>query len=320
MIVRLLCCFLTSFFLVLLLMPHFIDHMKRIGFNQNVSEYSLEEYKNKAKTPVMGGVLFVTVPTICSLVFFPDIFMDLDTAIVLLVFVGYGLIGFLDDYLIVVKHNNDGLKPWQKFSLQLLLAILFYLVFRRHAVLDIVIPFTGFSWNLGRYYVLLILFMFTGSSNAVNLTDGMDGLAAGCTEIALIPFLIFAWLDHRFALCGFILALLGALLGYLRYNVHPAKVFMGDTGSLALGAALAAIAMVLKKELALAVIGGVFVIETLCVIIQISSVKLTGHRVFPYTPIHYAFVLKGMNEQKVVRMFWIAGCIFALLGLFIGLH
>ena len=164
-------------------------------------------------------------------------------------------------------------------------------------------------------YSILVFFMFTGASNAVNLTDGMDGLAAGCSFISYIAFLIIALCMKEYQVAIFISSLLGALLGYLHYNVSPAKIFMGDTGSLALGAGFAAIAMVLKQELLLIIIGGVFVWETLCVIIQISSVKIRKKRVFKYTPIHYSFVLDGISEKRVVRSFWLLSLICAVIGL-----
>lgn len=305
---------------VLILMPHWIDYLKKLSFNQSVSEYSLEEYKEKAKTPIMGGVLFIVIPILVTILFDPKGAFALENTIVLLTFLMYGLIGFIDDFLIVIKHNNDGLSPWQKFGMQIFMAIVFYVIYRNHADLAIHIPFTDHAWVLGGFYGVLILFMFAGSSNAVNLTDGMDGLAAGCMTLSLIPFLVFCLQQSKFTLATFICALEGALLGYLHFNVKPARIFMGDTGSLALGAVLAALAMVTKKELALIVIGGVFVIETLCVIIQISSVKLRHKKVFPYTPIHYAFVIKGMGERQVVHLFWLAAFLFMLAGLWVGLN
>jgi phospho-N-acetylmuramoyl-pentapeptide-transferase len=312
--------FIVSLFAVLFLMPYLIDYLKGLSFNQNVSEYSLQEYKEKAKTPIMGGVLFIVVPVIVTIV--ETLLLHhfrVDAAIILIVFAGYGLIGFIDDYLIVVKKNNDGLKPGLKFLMQLALAAIFFWLYRSHAVLDVRIPFLNKTVYFGALYSVLILFMFTGASNAVNLTDGMDGLAAGCTVFALIPYLVFGIMQGNHGAVIFIASLLGALFGYLKYNIKPAKIFMGDTGSLALGAALAAIAMVEKQELTLIMAGGVFVIETLCVMIQIGSVKLRHKRVFPYTPIHYAFTVKGVPEEKVVRYFWVCAIICAVIGGFIAL-
>ena len=318
MAIRMMLGFVISLIVVLLLMPHFIDFLKKISFNQTVNDYSLQEYKEKAKTPIMGGILFIITPVLVTILLYPACLLDYKVCMVFLAFVGYGLIGFTDDFLIAVKKNNDGLKAQYKFGLQLLLAIVFYIMYQEHSILSIQLLFNGPVINLGLFYVVLILFMFTGSSNAVNLTDGMDGLAAGCTCFSLIPFLIFAYLSENIAISVFVTSLLGALFGYLHYNVKPAKIFMGDTGSLALGGVLAALAMVLKKEIPLILIGGVFVIETLCVIIQITSVKTRHKKVFPYTPIHYSFVIKGMSENNTVHLFWVVSALFAILGFFAG--
>ena len=162
--------------------------------------------------------------------------------------------------------------------------------------------------------------MFAGASNAVNLTDGMDGLSSGVSIIALIPYLVITLKQEKIGLAIFVVCLIGALLGYLYYNKKPARVFMGDTGSLALGGVLAALAMITKTELLLILIAGVPVIETLCVMIQIGSVKIRHKKVFPYTPIHYAFRIKGMPEVSIVRMFWLAEAILAGIGLLIGIR
>ena len=311
MYVRLILAFIISLILVLIGMPKLIDYLKKISFNQTVSEYSLKEYKEKAKTPTMGGILFIVVPIIVTLFLAKGVLADLKMIVILLSFAGYGLIGFIDDYIIVIKRDNEGLRPKQKFIMQLLLAIIFFIIYRNNVSLDITIPIIKVVLPLSWLYSILVFFMFTGASNAVNLTDGMDGLAAGCSFISYIAFLIIALCMKEYQVAIFISSLLGALLGYLHYNVSPAKIFMGDTGSLALGA----IAMVLKQELLLIIIGGVFVWETLCVIIQISSVKIRKKRVFKYTPIHYSFVLDGISEKRVVRSFWLLSLICAVIGL-----
>ena len=315
MYVRLILAFIISLILVLIGMPKLIDYLKKISFNQTVSEYSLKEYKEKAKTPTMGGLLFIVVPIIVTLFLAKGVLADLKMIVILLSFAGYGLIGFIDDYIIVIKRDNEGLRPKQKFIMQLLLAIIFFIIYRNNVSLDITIPIIKVVLPLSWLYSILVFFMFTGASNAVNLTDGMDGLAAGCSFISYIAFLIIALCMKEYQVAIFISSLLGALLGYLHYNVSPAKIFMGDTGSLALGAGFAAIAMVLKQELLLIIIGGVFVWETLCVIIQISSVKIRKKRVFKYTPIHYSFVLDGISEKRVVRSFWLLSLICAVIGL-----
>ncbi len=320
MAMKMIMCFFASLVAVMAIMPWFIGFLKRLSFKQSVSEYSLEDDKKKAGTPIMGGILFILAPIVATLLVSPSLIGDFDTLTVMLAFFGYGLIGFIDDYLIAVKKNNDGLTPAQKFGMQLVLAIVFFMMYRGRADLSVSIPFTQTRISFGWGYFILILFMFTGSSNAVNLTDGMDGLAAGCSVFALIPFVAFSVVGQKTGLSIFTIGLIGALVGYLYYNKKPARVFMGDTGALALGGVLAALAMITKKEFALVVVGGVFVVETLCVIIQQVSVR-TGHgKVFSYTPIHYAFRLQGVPEEKIVLSFWIAEAACAALGLWIGLH
>ena len=310
--------FVLSLSIVLVTMPFLIQYLKKLSFKQTVSEYALEDDKKKAGTPIMGGILFIIVPVVLTLIFVKDVFQDLDTLIVLLAFIGYGLIGFVDDFLIAVLKNN--LKPLYKFLMQVLLAVIFFMLYRSHASLEITLPITRIVLPLGIAYFFLVLFMFAGSSNAVNLTDGMDGLSSGVSIIALIPYLVITIRQEKIGLAIFVICLIGALLGYLYYNKKPARVFMGDTGSLALGGVLAALAMITKTELLLILIAGVPVIETLCVMIQIGSVKIRHKKVFPYTPIHYAFRIKGMPEVSIVRMFWLVEAILAGIGLFIGIR
>ncbi|MBR4454602.1 MAG: phospho-N-acetylmuramoyl-pentapeptide-transferase [Solobacterium sp.] len=319
--------FLVSLAAVWTLMPGLIRYMKKISFSQTVSEYSLEEYREKGKTPIMGGILFIVVPLIVSLISELFVGFSNDLLILQITFFGYGLIGFLDDWLIAVRHNNEGLLPRWKFLLQVLLALIIFFIYRGNGgELTLRIPFAHTALNLGPLYLVLILLMFSGASNAVNLTDGMDGLAAGCCVSSFAVFLILAVRDGNVQLAGFFSALIGALIGFLHYNVHPAKIFMGDTGALALGGALAAASLVMKQEIALIVIGGVYVLDTLSCIIQIGSVKLRNKRVFPYTPIHYTFVLSkekkglGLQEAQTVHIIWLASAVFAVLGLIVALN
>jgi phospho-N-acetylmuramoyl-pentapeptide-transferase len=319
MTVKMLLVFLISLAAVMIAMPPFIKYLQKLSFRQSVSEYALEDDKKKAGTPIMGGILFIIVPIVVSLISSPKELTDMDTWIVFLAYAGYGVIGFIDDYLIAVKKNNDGLTPIQKFSMQVVLAAVFFLIYRSHAQLSISLPFVSHQVNLGWGYFILVLFMFAGSSNAVNLTDGMDGLSSGVTILALIPYTVICVLQQRVGLSVFCCSLLGALLGYLYFNKKPARVFMGDTGALALGGVLAGLAMITKTELLLIIIAGVPVIETVCVLIQQVAVR-TGHKkVFIYTPIHYAFRIKGMPETHIVEMFWAVEAVFALAGLLIYL-
>lgn len=317
---KLILCFLISLIAVLILMPYFIRWMKAKSVGQSISEYSLSDDQKKAGTPIMGGILFILIPVIVTLISSPKAVKDIETWIVILAFMGYGVIGFIDDWLIAVRHDNTGLKPMQKFIMQVILAVVFFLLYRSHAELEVILPIGHHVWHLGYGYFILVLFMFVGSSNAVNLTDGMDGLAAGCSIIAIAAYLIIAIVQKRMGVSVLAAGVIGALFGYLHYNKKPAKVFMGDTGSLALGGILAAMAMVTKTEISLILIGGIFVADTLTVIIQITSVKLRHKKVFPYTPIHFAFRLAGMPENSVVHMFWLIEALCAALGLLLALH
>lgn len=319
MILKMAIGFLVTLVLVLILMPKFIVYMKKLSVRQSISQYSLEEDQKKAGTPIMGGILFIVIPVLVTLCVNYRLVTDLDTMIVILAFAGYGAIGFLDDYLIAVKKNNDGLKPRYKLILQVILAVLFFFLYMKKGDLELIWPISHHASHLGFLYFLLVLFMFSGSSNAVNLTDGMDGLSSGCSIIALFAFFIISLCQKQYGLSVLIFNIIAGLFGYLYYNKKPAQVFMGDTGSLALGGLLAAIALVLKQEIALIFIGGIFVLDTLSVIIQISSVKIRHKKVFLYTPIHFAFRIKGMPETKVVHMFYLVEAVLACIGLVIAL-
>lgn len=309
-------CFALSFGLMLLIMPHFIKLLKSLNYNQSVSEYALEEYKNKAKTPIMGGLLFVLIPIVVVVALDYKIIFNAHSLLVIMSYLLFCLVGFLDDFIIIVKQNNDGLSPKLKMAMQLVFAGLIFVLFRNSISTEISI--FNFSFDLGLFYAVFMIFMYAAESNAVNFTDGMDGLCAGVSFISLIPFLIFAFIAKENYVVLIIASVLGGLLGYLFFNFFPAKVFMGDSGSLALGALFASIAVVLNKEFALLFVGGVFLWEMVCVCIQQIAVRTIHRRVFSYTPIHYAFVLKGLREKKVVILFYMITIVCSLVGLLIG--
>lgn len=314
------CGFLLTIGGMLLFMPPLIEKLRVLKFGQTEREEGLESHKKKTGTPTMGGIAFVAIPFLVYLILCLTgaVRLTINAAIVWTAFMGYGLIGFLDDYIIAVKKDNTGLKPWIKFALQSLLAVsVFGMYLFSGNPMTIHIPATDINLNLSYLYFLMVFFMFTGCSNAVNLADGVDGLCAGLSAIALVPFFIFG-LIQDFNIAAIALFVIAGLLGYLVFNLHPAKVFMGDTGSLALGGLLAAMSMVLKTELLLIVIGGVFVAETLSVILQVGYYKRTKKRIFLMAPVHHHFEKKGWDENKVVRVFWCWGILFALLGLVIG--
>ena len=312
--------FFTTLLCVILIMPKTIDFLHKIKFGQTEREEGLDSHKKKNGTPTMGGIVFILIPVIIYLItyFAGFIPMDLNAVILLLAFIGYGLIGFIDDYIIVVKKDNQGLKPKTKFLMQSILAIVFFLLYRTNSSLSLWIPIWDKTIPLGFLYFFLIFIMFTAETNAVNLTDGLDGLCAGQMIIALVPFVVFAFLQGLTQIAYILILVIAALLGYLKFNKHPAKIFMGDTGSLALGGIFAATGMVLKQEILLVLIGLVFVVETISVIIQVTYYRKTKKRIFKMAPLHHHFEMCGWNETQVVHRFWLAGLICAIAGLLIG--
>ena len=302
-----------------------IPFLKKLKAGQNINIY-VEAHRNKAGTPTMGGLIFI-IPTFAITLFLlltGMIEYSVNLVIVLFVFLSYGLIGFLDDFISLRRKTNKGLTQFQKILLQLIVALVFYVLFRQYTAGDsyLRISALGIDWNLGWFYGVFILFLLVGSSNAVNLTDGLDGLAGGLSAIAFLAFGLIAmgswWIEGNSDMGIFCFILMGSIMGFLVYNSNPAKVFMGDTGSLTLGATMATIAILTSHELSLAVIGGVFVIETLTVIIQISSVVLLKRRVFLMTPIHHHFERLGWRENDIVKLFWIVGFILSLCALIYG--
>ncbi len=270
----------------------------------------------------MGGVMIlisITVTTLIASFWFIEAPSQVHMFIVLFVLIGYGLLGFLDDYIKVALKRNLGLTSKQKMLGQIIIAIVVYVILQQNGFSTYIeIPGTTIELELGFGYALLILVMLVGGSNAVNLTDGLDGLLAGTAAIAFGAFGILAWIaDGNVEVAVFSLSVVGALLGFLVFNAHPAKVFMGDTGSLALGGAIAVVAILTKLELLLVIIGGIFVIETLSVILQVASYKTTGKRIFKMSPLHHHYELKGWSEWRVVTTFWTVGFLFAILGVYI---
>lgn len=304
-----------SFVIATLLYPSFIEYLQDNDISQKPSEYALDEYKNKKPTVTFGGVLFVLIPVLVSLVLLL-LKPSPTTFLILVIFLAYGMIGLIDDYLIIKMGNNDGLSASRKFLLQIVLGVIFYLAYIKLGGNTLInFPFIEKAVDISYLYPVLVVVMLSGASNAVNLTDGMDGLASGTVIIALLPFAYFAYQANDKSLFLLILSLIGALLGFLIFNKKPAKIFMGDVGSLPLGAFLAMISIVLNKEILLAIIGGVFVFETVTVVIQRVSYKFRGKRVFKYTPIHYSFTLSGWKEKDVVLLFYGLGITFMIIGL-----
>ena len=302
-----------------------IPILKKIKAGQRINVY-VENHQKKSGTPTMGGLIFIipTIVTILILLFTKKIEFSVNLLIVLFVFISYSMIGFLDDYISIKRKKNEGLTQIQKLLLQFVVALVFYLLYSLYTDSKSVLEITalGIKWNLGWFYGVFILFLLVGSSNAVNLTDGLDGLAGGLSAISFLAFGLISWGSYWIQgyqdIGIFCFVLVGSLIGFLVYNTNTAKVFMGDTGSLTLGATLATIAILTSHELSLAVIGGVFVIETLSVIIQVISVKFFHKRVFLMAPIHHHFERLGWKETDIVKLFWIIGLILSLLALIYG--
>ena len=311
--------FVLSFALMCFIMPHYISLLKRAGANQNVSEYALKDFKEKSKTPIMGGLLFVLIPSFIVLIINPSIIKDHKALVIILSYISFCLIGFADDILILLRHNNDGLAPKLKLILQFVFAAIIYFIFKDVFDSNIRLPFTSITLNFGIIYPFFLVLLYAAEANAVNFTDGMDGLCAGVSAIALIAFFIIALTYGEDNIAIIIIAIIASLLGYLVFNHYPAKIFMGDSGSLALGALFASLGLILKQEVALFFIGGVFVYEMFCVCLQLTSVILFHKRIFSYTPIHYAFRLKGIPEKRIVNYFYLLSAICATVGLFIAL-
>ncbi|SDY76085.1 phospho-N-acetylmuramoyl-pentapeptide-transferase [Evansella caseinilytica] len=310
---------ILSFLIAVLISPIFIPFLRRLKFGQSIRDEGPESHQKKSGTPTMGGIMILFAIVVSTFIMVGQ-FHSVDVEIWLLLFVtvGFGLLGFLDDFIKVSKKRNLGLTSKQKFLGQVFISVIVYVVLLQTGLSTAIsIPGTSYSLELGWMYLPLIVIILVGASNAVNLTDGLDGLVAGTSAIAFGAFAIIAYSVSMYTVSLFSVAVVGAVLGFLVYNAHPAKVFMGDTGSLALGGAIAMIAILTKMELMLIVIGGVFVIETLSVIIQVASFKSTGKRVFKMSPLHHHYELSGWSEWRVVVTFWLVGLLFATIGVYI---
>lgn len=320
---------LVSFIISLVLGFLLIPKLHKLKFGQQVREDGPKSHLVKNGIPTMGGIIFI-VATLLTLAVFSLLVKHIFSyylAIILVVFTGYALIGFIDDYLnIKSKRDQKGLKAIEKLILQFIVAAIVYYLYTKLDIArpnEIVIYTLNIEIYLGKFYFIYILLMIVGFSNAVNITDGLDGLSSGLNVIAFVIYGLIAWrlalvLPRVADVAIFSFILVGALLGFLFYNVYPAKVFMGDTGSLCLGGTLAIIAILTSHDVTLFVVGGVFIVEILSVIMQVASYKTTKRRVFLMAPLHHHFEMLGWSEQQIVKMFWICGLIFGLLGLWFG--
>lgn len=311
----------VSFLVTVLMLPRLIKYLHYLKFGQAIREEGPQSHMHKKGTPTMGGISFI-VATVLALI----IAMFIDSSNIKYYFlfiyttISFSIIGYIDDMLIVVKKKNDGLAPRKKLMLQILFSIIFYVLvkFIYEDINYIYIPGLEYQLNISYLYMVFVVFWQTGFSNAVNLTDGLDGLATSVTIITTSTFALLAYKENNFPVFVFCLVLVGALIGFLLFNKNPAKIFMGDTGSLALGGILAAISIILHKEIAFILIGLVYILETLSVIIQVAYFKKTGKRIFKMSPLHHHFELSGYGEVKTVYLFVIIALISSGVGYFLG--
>lgn len=301
MIQKMIFATVIAFIMTLILGSLFIPWLKKLKFGQNVRDDGPKSHLKKSGTPTMGGIIFLVSLVIVDLIFsIWDKFMIL----ILLTTLGYGLIGFADDFLKVYYKRSLGLNARQKLLGQFIIAIILAYFARRFVGTDVIIPFFKRDLNLGAYYIPFMMFVIVGTVNSVNLTDGLDGLAAGVSFMVTAFFTLISMFLNNVSLTMFGASLTGALLGFLRFNRYPSEVFMGDTGSLAIGGAIASLATLTKMPIILPIVGIIYVAEALSVIIQVVSFKLTGKRIFKMSPLHHHFELSGWHETKVVAVFW----------------
>ena len=299
--------------------------LKKLKVKQTLSTYLEKRHKEKEGIPTMGGLIFI-LPTILSiviLILMGKLQFTSNLFIVLFVFVAYALLGFIDDFLIIKRKNNVGLTEIQKLLGQILIAIVFYVIYMKSGASQTLEIYTlGIEINMGWFYGVFLLFMLVASSNAVNITDGLDGLAGGLSMIAFLTFALISANSRAIEGTGeisvFCFVLVGSLLGFLAFNSRPAKVFMGDTGSLSLGATLATIAIITKHEITFIVVSGVFIFETLVSLIQIISMVYFHKKVFLMTPFHHHLEKLGWNERDIVVLFWCIGLILSMAAIVFG--
>lgn len=308
---------LIAFFINVILCPIAIPVLKRVKFGQNVRDDGPKSHLKKSGTPTMGGIIILISFLVSSLWFLRD---NLEGQLLIFVTIGFGLIGFLDDYIKVVMKRSLGLRAIQKIVLQLLVSGIFLYILMQNnsyenSYTEFLIPFMrGATIDFGIFFIPVAILLIIGTVNSVNLTDGLDGLASGVTVLVVTFFIFTAWAagSSVVPIAG---AAAGSLLGFLLFNTYPAKVFMGDTGSLALGGFIIAIAIILRMPLFLAIVGLIYVLESLSVILQVGYFKLTkGKRLFKMAPLHHHFELLGVPETKVVAVFYIVTAMLCLVG------
>ncbi len=303
---------LIGFVVSALLGPVFIPVLLKLKFGQSIREIGPKWHEKKSGTPTMGGIIFILSLIITVLVL--NKHMDKSAYLVLFCALGFGAVGFLDDFIKVVLKRNLGLRAWQKLALQIIISVAFVFVGLDKGLIStsISLPFTDFVWNMGWLYIPFAIFVLLAVVNGVNLTDGIDGLA---TSVTVVVLMFFTTITSP-SVCLLCFALIGGLLGFLIYNKNKAKVFMGDTGSLMLGGMVGALALITANPFILIPVGIIYFAETLSVIMQVTSFKLTGKRIFKMSPIHHHFEMCGWNEKKIVFVFVLVTIVFCVIAYF----
>ena len=310
----------VAFLITLILGPIIIPMLRKLKVGQSIREEGPKTHLKKSGTPTMGGIMIIIALLITTLT---SGLVNEKMYVLLLTTLGFGLIGFIDDFIKVVLKRSLGLRAYQKIIGQVIVAVLLVMYQVKTSTMGtkIVVPFFKTYLDLGLFYIPFVTFVVVGTVNSVNLTDGVDGLATGVTLIilaffSLVAIKLGAYNEEIYSVAIFSASLTGACLGFLRHNMHPAKVFMGDTGSLALGGAVAGVAVLMNLPLIIPIVGGIYFAEALSVIIQVTSYKLTGKRVFRMSPLHHHFEEGGWLETKVVTVFWIVTVLLCLIGLY----
>ncbi len=314
---------MLSFFLSVIIGLFLIPVLKKYNLKQTISSFTAFRHSSKNGTPTLGGLIFIisSLLVMLFLYFRGSLEISHNLLILVFVFISYAALGFVDDALKIKNKENDGLSISQKLIIQVLIALVFFYIYMQGGGdTHLIITSLGINVDLKWFYGIFILFLLVGSSNAVNLTDGLDGLAGGLSLIAFLSFGIITWgttwVSGYQEIAIFCFVLTGSILGFLVYNAHPAKVFMGDIGSLSLGSALAAVAILTKHELSLALVGGIFVIEAMSSIIQLTAIKKYHRKVFLMAPIHHHFEKLGYEETDIVKAFLIVGFMLGMIAIY----
>lgn len=313
--------FVLSIIIGLMIIPV----LRKLKAGQTVSNLINKRHQLKNGTPTLGGLIFIIPPIITMLILYlkGSITLSTNIIIVMFVFLAYAILGFIDDFLKIKYHNNKGLSTITKLICQIFIAVVFYSIYKYNGgSTSLEVTLLGIKWELGFVYGIFILFVLVGTTNAVNITDGLDGLCGGLSVMSFLAYGVISWGSNWIpgydTMAIFSFVLVGSLLGFLLFNTHPARVFMGDTGSLALGGALASIAILTHHEFSLIIIGGVFVIETLSSFIQIIAIRKFNRKVFLKAPLHHHFEELGWSETDIVKVFWVAGFLLAMFGVIYG--